>query len=167
MHLSVLIGKNLTYYWRTNLAVAAGCATAVAVLAGALLVGDSVRSSLRTLVAQRLGKTAFVVSTSGNFFREQLAAGLQSAPGFESMFGGACPLIALTGFVTHEPSGRRASGVQVYGVDDRFWQFHGLQNRRGPEGRDVLISPGLAHELEGKAGDVILVRVEKPSASPL
>ena len=167
MHLSVLIGKNLTYYWRTNLAVAAGCATAVAVLAGALLVGDSVRSSLRTLVAQRLGTTAFVVSTSGNFFREQLAAGLQSAPGFESMFGGACPLIALTGFVTHEPSGRRASGVQVYGVDDRFWQFHGLQNRRGPEGRDVLISPGLAHELEGKAGDVILVRVEKPSAIPL
>jgi len=33
-----LIGRGLVHYWRTNLAVVAGVATAVAVLAGALLV---------------------------------------------------------------------------------------------------------------------------------
>ena len=52
-----LVLRSLRHYWRTNLAVIAGVATAVAVLAGALLVGDSVRGSLRDLVLQRLGNT--------------------------------------------------------------------------------------------------------------
>ena len=66
-----LVRRSLLYYWRTNLAVILGVATAVAVLSGALLVGDSVRASLRDLVLSRLGKTQAVV-TSVQFFREQL-----------------------------------------------------------------------------------------------
>ena len=58
MKSSTLILRGLTYYWRTNVAVVIGVATAVAVLAGALVVGDSVRGSLRDLVLLRLGKTA-------------------------------------------------------------------------------------------------------------
>ncbi len=119
-----LFARNLTYYWRTNLAVIAGVAAAVAVLAGALLVGDSVRASLRDLVLLRLGATSFVI-TSENFFREDLAEAFESSPEFESAFLRAAPLIALDGVVTHETSGRRASGVLVYGVDSRFWLFHG------------------------------------------
>ena len=64
-----LILRNLRHYWRTNLAVVAGVAVAVAVLAGALMVGTSVRASLRALVAQRLGGTDTVVS-SDRYFRE-------------------------------------------------------------------------------------------------
>ena len=67
-----LVPRSLTYYWRTNVAVVAGVATAVAVLAGALLVGDSVRGSLRDLVTERLGRTDHIV-VSNEFFREQLA----------------------------------------------------------------------------------------------
>ncbi len=55
-----LVKRNLRFYWRTNLAVILGVATAVAVLAGALLVGDSVRASLRDLFLQRLGNTSYV-----------------------------------------------------------------------------------------------------------
>ncbi len=39
MKANSLVRRGLFYYWRTNLAVIAGVATAVAVLAGALLVG--------------------------------------------------------------------------------------------------------------------------------
>jgi len=63
--------RALTYYWRTNLAVVLGIATAVAVLAGALIVGDTVRGSLRDLVTHRLGRVDHVVQSSG-FFREAL-----------------------------------------------------------------------------------------------
>ncbi len=52
-----LVRRSLLYYWRTNVAVVLGVATAVAVLSGALLVGDSVRASLRDLVLSRRGKT--------------------------------------------------------------------------------------------------------------
>ena len=72
MKMRRLVWRNLAYYWRTNLAVILGVATAVAVLSGALLVGDSVRGSLRDLVLARLGKTEAVVS-SAQFFREQFS----------------------------------------------------------------------------------------------
>lgn len=60
MKTNVLAYRGLTHYWRTNLAVALGVATAVAVLSGALLVGDSVRGSLRDLVLLRIGGTDHV-----------------------------------------------------------------------------------------------------------
>src|SRR5258707_12458881 len=100
MRTSTLLSRNLSYYWRSNLAVIAGVATAVAVLAGALLVGDSVRGSLRDLFLQRLGRTDQIV-TAPRFFREQLATDLEQQSQFQSAgFESACPLIALTGTVS-------------------------------------------------------------------
>ena len=106
--------------------------------------------------------------TSGGFFREALADDLRSATDLAATFGDVCPLIILEGFVTHQENGRRASGVQVYGVDERFWRFHGRDpSGRAPDRNDVLLSEGLARELGGQAGDALLVRVEKPSAIPV
>src|SRR5215216_4141280 len=116
MQTTRLLKRGLAYYWQTNLVVVLGVAIAVAVLAGALLIGASVRGSLRDLVSQRLGKTDQVVVSTG-FFREQLATDVDGAP-----------LIALEGVVEHEPSHRRAGSVKVYGVDERFWQFNRVAN---------------------------------------
>jgi putative ABC transport system permease protein len=148
-----LILRNLAYYWRTNLAVILGVATAVAVLSGALLVGDSVRATLRDLVLARLGKTEAVVS-SAQFFREQLS---RDVPG-------SAPIVVLQGIVTHERDRRRTANVSIYGVDDRFWEFHGVAPHGGA---DAFLSDALARELGAQAGDAILVRVAKPSAIPL
>ena len=52
-----LIFRSLFYYWRTHLPVIAGIATAIAVLSGALMVGRSVRGSLRDLLFERIGNT--------------------------------------------------------------------------------------------------------------
>src|SRR5690349_13678825 len=94
-----LVARGLAYHWRTNLAVILGVATAVAVLAGALLVGDSVRGSLRDLVLQRLGRTDQAVISTG-FFREQLASDLQAQPAFASALEAVAPLIIVQGFVS-------------------------------------------------------------------
>ena len=167
MTFATLVRRNLSYFWRTNVAVVAGVGVAVAVLAGALLVGASVRGSLHELALLRLGSVDQVV-TSGGFFREALADDLRSATDLVATFGDVCPLIILEGFVTHQENGRRASGVQVYGVDERFWRFHGRDpSGRAPDRNDVLLSEGLARELNGQAGDALLVRVEKPSAIPV
>ncbi|HEY0098257.1 MAG TPA: ABC transporter permease [Pyrinomonadaceae bacterium] len=168
MTTATLLRRNLSYYWRTNAAVVCGVAIAVAVLAGALLVGDSVRASLRELVLQRLGRTAYVVSAS-NFFREELVEELRGHPEFAvASFEGACPLVVFEGVVIDEASGRRGGGVQVYGVDERFWEFQGLDaGRRALGEREVALSAGLASELGTQPGGEILLRVEKPSAIPV
>jgi putative ABC transport system permease protein len=161
-----LVKRNLRFYWRTNLAVVLGVATAVAVLAGALLVGDSVRASLRDLFLQRLGNTSYVITSSG-FFREELAADIKTQKQFaESGFTDACPLIALEGTVSHEASKRRGSGIRVYGVDERFWTFHRRQVA-APGNPDVYLSDGLARELGASTGDSLLVRVQKFSEIPI
>ncbi|MEO6239066.1 MAG: FtsX-like permease family protein, partial [Vicinamibacterales bacterium] len=160
-----LILRGLQHYWRTNLAVVAGVATAVAVLAGALLVGDSVRGSLRDLVLQRLGRTDRIVVAT-NFFRAALADDLRGDADFAAAYSDITPLIVMQGLVTEQGSGRRASRVQVYGVDDRFWRFHQVAGRTGPADREAFLSRALAADVGAAAGGTVLVRVERPSAIP-
>ncbi|HEX7333387.1 MAG TPA: FtsX-like permease family protein [Pyrinomonadaceae bacterium] len=157
MRTTQLIKRSLSYYWQTNLVVVLGVAIAVSVLAGALLIGESVRGSLRDLSARRLGKTDDVIS-SASFFREGLAADLEQP---------ACPLIVLEAVVVHEPSKRRAGEVKVYGVDDRFWKFNGVAGVTPPDNRNALISGSLASELGSAAGESLLLRLEKPSDIPV
>jgi ABC-type lipoprotein release transport system permease subunit len=140
MRTYTLLARNLAWYWRTNLAVLLGVATATGVLGGAALVGESVRASLRDLVLERLGNTDSIVTRNG-FFRQELAAAFQPAT----------PVIALEGVVEREASGKRAVGVEVFGMDTR----------------QVLISAALTQELDAKPGDEILLRIPKPSAIPL
>ena len=166
MSLLSLVRRSILHYWQINLAVIAGVAVAVAVLAGALLVGASVQASLRALALERLGAVDVVVTSAG-FVDESFADRLRSSEQ-ATEFGDVVPMLAVEGFVTHQQSGRRASGIQVYGVDDRFWRFHGAEpddfamSRRG-----VLVSEGLARELDVTVDDTLLVRVEKPSAVPI
>jgi putative ABC transport system permease protein len=142
--------RGLRHHWRTNLAAAAGVAIAVAVLAGAYNVGESVRASLRDLALARLGETQYAV-TSSTSFREALLPD--------------CPLIALEAVVTHDDSGRRASRVALYAVDHRFWLFH-QRAMQAPDRSDFLLSDALAVELKANPGDNLLVRVPRTSAIP-
>lgn len=168
MQFATLLRRNLGHFWRTNAAVVLGVAVTVGVLTGALLVGDSVRASLRDLVLQRLGRVTHVI-TNENFFREQLADDLQSQRAFQLSFESTAPLIVLEGAVEHEKSSRRASGVQIYGVDVRFWQFHGQAqvSEQMPGSRDALLSPALAREFGTEPGDALLLRVQRPSDIPI
>ncbi len=168
MRFSTLLRRNLAHYWRTNVAVLLGVAVTVAVLTGALLVGDSVRASLRDLVLLRLGATTHVI-TNENFFRAELARDLAASDSFSPTFTSAAPIIVLEGGLEHEKSSRLASAVQVYGVDERFWQFHGIEGASGlaPTNRDALLSPALAREFSAAPGDALLLRVQRPSDIPV
>src|SRR5688572_3118171 len=55
MNFRTLILRSLRFHWRGHLGVLLGAAVGSAALIGALVVGDSVRLSLRELALQRLG----------------------------------------------------------------------------------------------------------------
>lgn len=154
---------SLWHYRALHALVAVGIAVAVAVLAGALLVGASVRASLRDLALQRLGSTDIAISTATAFSARLGAAMAVAAP---DVIRQTASLVATTGTATHTGSGRTASHVQVYGVDEEFWAFHGVQPVPLPA-RDVALSAGLARELDARDGDAIILRVSGPSEIPL
>jgi len=159
----MLTRASLRFYAATNAMVVLGVAVAVAVLAGALLVGSSVRDSLRELALSRLGATDLVVS-SPTFFRAALAdeVNARSSPVLRS----AAPMIVFDGAVVHDESQRVAGRVAVYGIDERFGRFHGIDGH-GVTGREALLSPALAAELGARAGDTVTLRVARPSDVPL
>jgi len=159
----MLTRASLRFYAATNAMVVLGVAVAVAVLAGALLVGSSVRDSLRELALSRLGATDIVVS-SPTFFRAALADEVtaRSSPALRS----AAPMIVFDGAVVQDESKRVAGRVAVYGIDERFGRFHGIEGH-DVTGREALLSPALAAELGARAGDTVTLRVARPSDIPL
>jgi len=158
MKTSRLLLRNLTYYRRTNLPVIAGVAIAVAVFSGALMVGQSVRASLRRLLFERIGAAEYLIAAE-NFFREDLS--LAFNPPVRS-----CPIIHLKGIVVHEATGLQSHNVNIYGIDERFWKFHGMPARAFPGERSAFIGAPLARQLDAKIEDGLLIRVETQQTIP-
>ena len=112
--------RSLIYFWRIQLAVLLGAAVATAVLTGALLVGDSVRGSLRDLTLDRLGRIDYALA-SERFFREGLATDLSRKLEGEAQFHReTVPAILLNGAAVNASTKARASRVQIQGIDQRF-----------------------------------------------
>jgi ABC-type antimicrobial peptide transport system permease subunit len=159
------IGASLRHYRRVHIAVALGVMVATAVLTGALLVGDSVRGSLRDLTLQRLGRVEFVL-IAGHFFRAALADETTAANGKFKV--SAEPAILLAG--TLQAGGgrdvRRATGISVIGFAPSFWTL-GQGGPTQPLGDgDIAITEPLARELDVNVGSEILLRVPIIGAIP-
>ena len=156
--------KSLFHFWRSNLAIASGAAIATAVLTGALLVGDSMRSSLRNLMLDQLGKIDTILVSEG-FFREEFAGNIE---------GDVSPLILFpNGTVENRADDRtqRAANVNVLGVKDSFWGFdsHGLSPKTPLAGDGVVINRSLADQLglgEDASGQTLTLRIPKPTQMP-
>ncbi len=114
-----LILRNVFHFRAASLAVIVGMAVATAVLTGALLVGDSVRGSLRALVLERLGPIDYVL-VSRQFFPEHLAGRIASDKRFAGRFRSCIPAVSVRGGAGGE-SGVRTAGVQIMGVADCDW----------------------------------------------
>ncbi|MEQ8846585.1 ABC transporter permease [Botrimarina sp.] len=138
--------------------MAAGVVVATAVLVGALVVGESVRGSLRGLVEERLGRVQTSL-TPGRFF----GAGLADLP--DAI--GAAPLIVAPASIGARSDGesRLASGVTLIGCDERFFSLGEFPIGGEARGGAVL-TEAVATELGVKEGDSIVLRAGLASALP-
>lgn len=157
--------------------MALAVAAATAVLTGALLVGDSMRGSLRDLTLQRLGRIDQVLVLD-RFFQQDLAKQLTSDDRFETNFDTAIPIILFprgTAEHTSGPKRLRARGITVVGCDTMFWDLDtsGLRPSTLPSkgASEVVLNEPLAAELGAAVGDLITLRLPTgrpiPADSPL
>ena len=167
MRLTTYLARTLAFHWRSHLAVALGAMTATATLTGALLVGDSMRASLRDTALARLGRVDHAMLCP-RFFRQQVAKDLADASATELSVARACPVILLPGGVVHADTHRRANHITVMGVDDDFWKLAAPTDTPPPtaaSGRSVVwLNESLASQLGARPGDDVLLRIQKPSS---
>ena len=174
----LLLRRSLSYHRGIHIAVALGVAVGTAVLAGALLVGDSVRGSLRSLTLDRLGAIDHALVTD-RYFREALAQELADGDRLYSSIDKVAPAVLIRGSLQSADSGARASRVNIHGVDERFWSlfdsaaalFETAAPRSEteaplPEGRQLVLNEALAREVGAKAGDALLVRFQTDTLVP-
>ncbi len=158
-----LVARNVRFYAPSHAGTLLGVAVASAVLVGALVVGDSVRESLRDMALNRIGFFSEAMPAQDHFFRAALADEMR--PAISNHLASA--VLQLPGTAATPDGSARANQVQVLGVDQSFF---GAQRRRvGSETtgfsstNSVLINEPLARQLHVKLGDTIVLRVQKPS----
>jgi putative ABC transport system permease protein len=176
-----LLSRSLRFHWRGHLGVVMGTAVAAAVLIGALVVGDSVRGTLRDRALERLGPTSVAVRMKDRFFRTDLVEGLgnfSKPPNVDPRLPlqrlAAEPLLIIPGMASRQDGTARANQIQVIGWTTGFSHF---ATGGGPldlpasalthsnlATDSVVLNPALARQLKAEVGQRIIVRVHKPSA---
>ncbi len=150
--------RSLIYYWRVHLGLLLGTAVATTALTGALLVGDSMRGSLRDLALERLGRIDYSL-VAAHFFRSEL-------------LGGHAPAILLNGSARHATTQALAAGVQIQGIDSRFTALFpdsgealrdALKPTPGQPFPPLAVSASLQRALGLELGDAVLLSLESPS----
>lgn len=162
--LAVLVRSNLLGHLGGTLSLAAGVAVATAVITGALLVGDSMRGSLRQLTTSRMGSIDSLV-TPGHFFtvgNKNEIDGVQAV----TFMPGATAESSRQG----DDDVRYGGSVNVMGIDPTFWSFDPMQADGDPslqlDDDSVLLNLALAKELDVDVGDLVTIRLPTDSAVP-
>lgn len=160
---------SLRHFWRTNFALLLGIAIGTAVLTGALIVGDSIRGSLKALTIERLGKIDEIL-IGEQFFRSELADSVSEAvrEQLNDRYSAAIPAILVNQATIEQESSdklARAQGVTVIGCGAEFWELSTTGESPTVPGEDqIVINQSLAVELNAQVGDRLILRIGKPTA---
>lgn len=165
--------RSLRHHWRSHVAVMLGVIVAAMVMSGALIVGDSVRNSLRMLTHLRLNAVDFAV-VSHRFFREDSATALKDQPEFADHFSRLAPALVFPASLERRAAEdgssvrvkTRAAGITIYGCDDRLFESLDTRGIAPASFGGIVLNSQLAEELRAKPGDDITVWVELPSTIP-
>ncbi|MDE0465752.1 MAG: FtsX-like permease family protein [Candidatus Poribacteria bacterium] len=146
-------GSSFKYFWQIHLTVALCTAVATGVLAGALIVGDSVRGSLRSLTTERLGTIQHAL-LADHFFQPNLLDQQDKVPA-----------VLLNGTIVAPQTQTRASKVNILGVTESFFTFWdadtapNLNKAAGQPFNAIVINEALQSELNVQVGDTLLVNI--------
>jgi ABC-type antimicrobial peptide transport system permease subunit len=164
-----LIISSLFYYWRSHVAVFLGVVAGTTVITGALIVGDSVRESLKQMSLDRLGDVDFVLHTP-RFITAETARSLRQDPEFAKRFDKLAPALIMEGSLVRDQDDgtvlNRAGNINIVAIDESFADFSEFIPETIPVDDELIVSYRVAEEMAIKRGDKLKLWVELPSDIP-
>jgi len=171
-----LIWRSVRHHRKSLAGAWIGMVIASAILTGALVVGDSVRGTLKERALERLAGAHYALFSGDRTFtstlatnrRDELHESLKNGDSRERVtpiasFQEPCASgLALRATASLANGTARANSIQVYGVGAGFWSFVGASPSTVPKPGEVLLNYVLAGQLGAKAGDEIILRIAKP-----
>lgn len=153
--------KSFLHYKFKHLAVIIGVVISTSVITGSLIVGDSVKYSLKNIVNHRLGKTDFALSLGEKFVRSQIANEIS-----EKLKVKASSLMLAQGVLKNPENNSTLNKVQILGIDSSFWNLSDVETFEITND-EVIISENTANKLNVSVDDEIILKLEKLSIIPL
>ncbi|MCA9156769.1 MAG: ABC transporter permease [Planctomycetales bacterium] len=186
--------RSLRFFAKSHLSVGLGIAAATAVIVGALVVGDSVRGSLRRLVLDRLANVEGLLHAP-TFFEPRLLDELSyestsdsdqptnasdTASKRESQDkqsdGGASghiiPLIYLPSSTVERRTTEgvhRSTKLQIFGATETFWKNIAPQATEltaSLQADEIALNQSLATELQAQVGDEVTLHFDRAGGVP-
>ena len=157
-----LIRNSLRFHWRSHLGTVLGAAIGSAVLIGALIVGDSVRETLKAKAVEGSAGFQSALFSRDRFFSDKLPGRIESTFLRERMAGPSSNSLfkerivsglVLAGTASRQDGTARANQVQILA----FGQTTGADIPTD----GVILNTALAQKLSAKAGDAIILRLPK------
>ncbi len=153
--------KSVMHYWKQQLAILSGIMLGTAILTGALIVGDSVQYSLKSLVSARLGNIQSILPGRDRFVGIHVADQLS-----KELNTHMASVLMNRGLMVHPETNQRLPKTQILGVTDDFWKF-GDTPYYSLKSNEVVVSESVADKLKLSMGDVIILRIAKEGMIPL
>ncbi len=171
-----LVLRTILHYYRLLLPVALGVAVSSAVIVGALLVGDSMRGSLKEIAMDRIGSIDSMVIAPRWFNADAIERAKSNLQANNHERQDLHGLLLLSSVVAElqdrssESQGtittKRSTELTLFGVDETFWSLGTIQPKQLPTGNQLVLNTSLAERLNAKIGDRITLKVSRDAVVP-
>jgi len=156
-----IIYRSIFYYKKQLFYQFLIIALLAAIIAGSLLTGSSVRSTLKQNTERKLNNTGFVISSGLRYLKPGIEKRLEKELKVE-----ASAILELNGFCSNFNSEEKAE-VQIYGVSNDFFELNPALSATQFNGSQAILNTNLAERLRISVGDDIIVKFESISDIPL
>ncbi len=163
-----MLARSFRFSWKTFLLVTIGAIATTAVIVGALLVGDSVRGSMRSLILDRLGRIEYALFPN-RFLDDSILQRMEKSNDYPQELDAPLPAILFpraTAECKHADQIQRSGSILVFGYHDWIWHSQPNPLRSIPSGNEVVLNEALASELGASVGDNVTLRLPSQQAVP-
>ncbi|MFM8213475.1 MAG: ABC transporter permease, partial [Pirellula sp.] len=166
-----MVFRTILHFFRLLLPVALGVAVSSAVIVGALLVGDSMRGSLKHIALDRIGSIERMIVSPRWFDQSALDRAKQSTND-----ASLCGFLWIQSVVaehqdrSQEEQGKitthRVTEMALLGVDEDFWALGTITPSAKLGNQQIVLNRSLADQLRVQVGDRVTLKVSRDAVVP-